>query len=70
MSESVWTEEIRESDFNSKVFGNFPLLVVLQPKKVKFSLRLGQSKPIYNAFKAIRKRPDWHTLSGAYKCIV
>lgn len=42
----------------------------LQPEKVKFQLRLGQSKPIYNAFKAIRESPDWQTLSGARKRIV
>ncbi|MBA0609025.1 hypothetical protein Godav_021158 [Gossypium davidsonii] len=28
------------------------------PKKVKFQLRLGQSKPIYSAFKAIKESPD------------
>lgn len=42
----------------------------LQPEKVKFSLRLGQSKPIYNAFKAIQDSPDWKTLSEAQKRIV
>ncbi|GKU98693.1 hypothetical protein SLEP1_g11666 [Rubroshorea leprosula] len=42
----------------------------VQPEKVKFQLRLGQSKPIYNAFKAIRESPDWQTLSEAQKRIV
>ncbi|KAH7566791.1 hypothetical protein JRO89_XS08G0235600 [Xanthoceras sorbifolium] len=42
----------------------------VQPEKVKFLLRLGQSKPIYNAFKAIRESPDWHSLSEARKRIV
>ncbi|XP_022740421.1 probable cytosolic oligopeptidase A [Durio zibethinus] len=42
----------------------------VQPEKVKFELRLGQSKPIYNAFKAIRESPDWLSLSEARKRIV
>ena len=42
----------------------------LQPEKVKFQLRLGQSKPIYNAFKAIQESPDWLSLSEARKRIV
>ena len=42
----------------------------LQPDKVKFELRLGQSKPIYNAFKAIQESPEWQTLSDAQKRIV
>ncbi|KAH7566790.1 hypothetical protein JRO89_XS08G0235500 [Xanthoceras sorbifolium] len=42
----------------------------VQPERVKFSLRLGQSKPIYNAFKAIRESPDWHSLSEARKRVV
>lgn len=42
----------------------------LQPDKVKFMLRLGQSKPIYNAFKAIRDSPDFQSLSDARKRIV
>ncbi|RZC61834.1 hypothetical protein C5167_023588 [Papaver somniferum] len=41
----------------------------VQPEKVKFNLRLGQSKPIYNAFKAIRESSDWQTLSDARKRI-
>ncbi|KAF3439158.1 hypothetical protein FNV43_RR17433 [Rhamnella rubrinervis] len=42
----------------------------VQPEKVKFQLRLGQSKPLYNAFKAIQESPDWQTLSDARKRIV
>lgn len=42
----------------------------LQPEKVKFELRLGQSKPIYNAFKTIQESPDWQSLSNARKRIV
>ncbi|XVF59164.1 hypothetical protein PTKIN_Ptkin07bG0253700 [Pterospermum kingtungense] len=33
-------------------------------------LRLEQSKPIYNAFKAIQESPDWHSLNEARKRIV
>ncbi|KDP32168.1 hypothetical protein JCGZ_12629 [Jatropha curcas] len=42
----------------------------VQPEKVKFELRLGQSKPIYNAFKAIQESPQWQSLSDAQKRIV
>ncbi|KAH1082562.1 hypothetical protein J1N35_022323 [Gossypium stocksii] len=42
----------------------------VQPEKVKFQLRVGQSKPIYNAFKAIQESPDWKSLSEARKRIV
>ncbi|KAJ6971439.1 cytosolic oligopeptidase A [Populus alba x Populus x berolinensis] len=42
----------------------------VQPEKVKFQLRLGQSKPIYNAFKAIQDSPQWSSLSDARKRIV
>lgn len=42
----------------------------LQGEKVKFQLRLDQSKPIYNAFKAIKESPDWKTLSDARRRIV
>ncbi|KAG5067814.1 hypothetical protein AAZX31_01G020200 [Glycine max] len=42
----------------------------VQAEKVKFQLRLGQSKPIYNAFKAIQESPNWQTLSDARKRIV
>ncbi|KAL2904169.1 Organellar oligopeptidase A chloroplastic/mitochondrial [Bienertia sinuspersici] len=42
----------------------------VQPEKVKFELRLGQSKPLYNAFKAIRESSDWPKLSEARKRIV
>ncbi|KAF5463175.1 hypothetical protein F2P56_019111 [Juglans regia] len=42
----------------------------VQPEKVKFQLRLGQSKPIYNAFKTIQESPDWQSLNDARKRIV
>ncbi|KAL5705519.1 oligopeptidase A [Ranunculus cassubicifolius] len=42
----------------------------VQPEKVKFQLRLGQSKPLYNAFKAIRESSSWNTLSQAHRRIV
>ncbi|XP_022554301.1 probable cytosolic oligopeptidase A [Brassica napus] len=42
----------------------------VQPEKVKFQLRLGQSKPIYNAFKSIRESPDWNTLIEARQRLV
>ncbi|KAL0918397.1 hypothetical protein M5K25_010403 [Dendrobium thyrsiflorum] len=42
----------------------------VQPDKVKFQLRLGQSKPIYNAFKAIQDSTSWSSLSAAHKRIV
>ncbi|KAF7829255.1 putative cytosolic oligopeptidase A [Senna tora] len=42
----------------------------VQAEKVKLLLRVGQSKPIYNAFKAIKESSDWQTLSDARKRIV
>ncbi|KAA8531477.1 hypothetical protein F0562_006170 [Nyssa sinensis] len=42
----------------------------VQPEKVEFDLKLGQSKPIYNAFKTIRESSDWEVLSDARKRIV
>ncbi|CAI9110563.1 OLC1v1010614C1 [Oldenlandia corymbosa var. corymbosa] len=42
----------------------------VQPEKVALELKLGQSKPIYNAFKAIRDSPSWDSLSDARKRIV
>ncbi|XP_057854237.2 probable cytosolic oligopeptidase A [Cryptomeria japonica] len=42
----------------------------VQPEKVAFQLRLGQSKPIYNAFKGLKEGPNWETLSEAQKRIV
>ncbi|XP_027076329.1 probable cytosolic oligopeptidase A [Coffea arabica] len=42
----------------------------VQPEKVAFDLKLSQSKPIYNAYKAIRGSPDWDSLSDARKRIV
>ncbi|PNT69733.1 hypothetical protein BRADI_3g60550v3 [Brachypodium distachyon] len=42
----------------------------VQPEKVKFELRLGQSKPIYEAFNAIRNSSAWDSLSDARKRVV
>ncbi|CAL5372614.1 unnamed protein product [Camellia sinensis] len=42
----------------------------VQPEKVEFELKLGQSKPLYNVFKAIRESSDWEALSDARKRIV
>ncbi|KAM3363316.1 hypothetical protein P3S68_018170 [Capsicum galapagoense] len=42
----------------------------VQPEKVAFDLKLDQSKPIYNAFKAIRESPGWDSLSDARNRIV
>ncbi|KAL6577427.1 hypothetical protein OROMI_011703 [Orobanche minor] len=42
----------------------------IQPKKVEFQLRLRQSKPIYEAFKAIRGSSDWVNLNCARKRVV
>ncbi|CAB89389.1 oligopeptidase A-like protein [Arabidopsis thaliana] len=55
-------EEVQDS---FSCFPNNTFIYTLQPEKVKFQLRLGQSKPIYNAFKAIRESPDWNSLSEA-----
>jgi oligopeptidase A len=41
-----------------------------QPKIVQFSNRLSQSKPIYNAFKALREGDIWNTLDSAQQRIV
>nr|GEV15238.1 probable cytosolic oligopeptidase A [Tanacetum cinerariifolium] len=42
----------------------------VQHEQITFGLKLDQSKPIYNAFKAIRESPEWETLSDARKRIV
>ncbi|XP_048128506.1 organellar oligopeptidase A, chloroplastic/mitochondrial-like [Rhodamnia argentea] len=42
----------------------------VQAEKVKFQLRLGQSKPVYNAFKALQESADWNMLSDAQKRVV
>ena len=42
----------------------------MQPEKVAFDLKLGQSKPIYNAFKEIREGDSWETLTEAQQRIV
>ncbi|MBV6621527.1 MAG: M3 family metallopeptidase [Rivularia sp. (in: Bacteria)] len=41
-----------------------------QPQIVQFSTRIGQSKPIYNAFKALREGNNWNTLDSAQQRIV
>ncbi|XP_047334183.1 probable cytosolic oligopeptidase A [Impatiens glandulifera] len=42
----------------------------VQPEKVKFELKLGQSKPLFKAFQSIRESSDWEKLSDARKRIV
>lgn len=42
----------------------------VQPEKVKLSLRLSQSRPLYEAFKAIRDSEGWAALSEAQHRIV
>ncbi|KAL6993944.1 oligopeptidase A [Sarracenia purpurea var. burkii] len=42
----------------------------IQPLKVEFELKLGQSKPLYNAFKDIRESSNWEELVDARKRIV
>ncbi|MGF1674363.1 MAG: M3 family peptidase, partial [Rivularia sp. (in: cyanobacteria)] len=41
-----------------------------QPQIVEFSNRLSQSKPIYNAFKALRESDTWNTLDSAQERII
>ena len=40
------------------------------PEVVTFSLRVGQSEPVYRALKGIKDGPAWSSLSGAQKRIV
>jgi oligopeptidase A len=40
------------------------------PEVVSFSLRVGQSEPVYRALKGIKGRPDWSSLSEAQKRII
>ncbi|MDD1421484.1 M3 family metallopeptidase [Dolichospermum sp. ST_sed1] len=42
----------------------------VQPQVVQFMNILGQSKPIYNAFKTIRNSPNWETLDSAQQRII
>lgn len=42
----------------------------VQPERVKLSLRLSQSRPLYEAFKAIKDGPLWKNLSEAQRRIV
>lgn len=42
----------------------------VQPRLVQFANRMGQSKPIYQAFKQIHQSSDWHNLELAQQRIV
>lgn len=42
----------------------------IQPKIVQFANKLGQSQPIYNAFKELRASDNWVTLESAQQRIV
>ncbi|MBW4646755.1 MAG: M3 family metallopeptidase [Goleter apudmare HA4340-LM2] len=42
----------------------------VQPQVVQFMNKLGQSQPIYNAFKALRNSDSWATLESAQQRIV
>lgn len=42
----------------------------MQPEVIKFANRLGQSKPIYDAFKQLRASTDWDNLEPAQQRIV
>ncbi|KAG2436620.1 hypothetical protein HYH02_011555 [Chlamydomonas schloesseri] len=42
----------------------------VQPENVKLSLRLSQSKPLYQAFKALREGPAWAGLTPGQRRIV
>jgi oligopeptidase A len=42
----------------------------VQPEVVQFSLRMGQSQPIYDALKALQAGPAWQQLNAAQRRIV
>jgi oligopeptidase A len=42
----------------------------MQPEVVKFGMRVSQSKPLYEGYKAIRNSADWGTLSEAQQRII
>ncbi|TVP69470.1 MAG: M3 family peptidase [Leptolyngbya sp. LCM1.Bin17] len=42
----------------------------VQPALVQFATRLGQSKPLYNAFKALRTSAEWDSFASAQQRIV
>lgn len=42
----------------------------VQPERVKLSLRLSQSKPLYEAFRGIKEGKLWNQLSEAQQRIV
>ena len=42
----------------------------VQPERVAFSLRLSQSRPLYDAFNALKTGPAWSSLSPAQRRLV
>ena len=42
----------------------------MQPEKVTFLSRLAQSRPLYEAFKALKEGPEWGKLPEARRRIV
>lgn len=42
----------------------------VQGDRVKLSLRMSQSRPLYEAFQALRDSDSWESLTGAQKRIV
>eukprot|EP00955_Chlamydomonas_euryale_P047167 353600-Chlamydomonas_euryale.AAC.17 len=42
----------------------------VQPENVKLRLRLSQSRPLYDAFLALKEGPEWTTLNDTQKRIV
>ncbi len=42
----------------------------VQPERVKLSLRISQSKPLYDAFRGIRDGPSWSNLTEAQQRLV
>ncbi|MGG6293359.1 M3 family metallopeptidase [Leptolyngbya sp. AN02str] len=42
----------------------------MQPEVVKFSMRLGQSQPIYAGYKALRNSDEWNTLDPGQQRII
>lgn len=42
----------------------------VQPERVELSLRLSQSRPLYEAFLGLREGPAWETLTEAQRRIV
>ena len=42
----------------------------VQPERVKLALRMAQSKPIYDAFAALKASAEWESCTEAQKRIV